>query len=867
MRLRATLVICGLVLAVIVAFAAAAYQEMRSSALATAGDRVAQSATELSTMLGTSAAQMTDEVAEIASDPAVVAFLQGDSAEVDSAIAAMGSPNDEGNVVATEIRDGEGRRLLVEGEDSILQDRLDPDLLGLAAAAPGVGVGPLVEVGDSAVYAAISRAEGADGTLGYVVRWRRLATSEENRNRVEALISPGAALYLANTRGDVWTDLGERLVPLPVQPGAMTTGFARYDDPGVGEALIAGAQVPGTAWTVLVGLPLEIVLAGPRSAMQWLILFAAILLGVAGAIAWLLMGRVTGSVAALASAARAITTGEYSRRTPVMGEDEIGTLGRAFNTMAESVERAHTALEQKVVELASTQAQTRATRERLGHLIASSRAIIYSLRVADGPIQLDWISDNVEWLLGYTVAEAYEPGWWTENLDPEFRHRFANHLENGDEGEITKEYRFRHADGSYRWIRDEQRVLRDADGNPVEVIGTLSDVTEHRRLEVAKSAAETASHAKSAFLSRMSHELRTPMNAILGFAQLLDLEVNNERDRESVRQILRGGRHLLQLIDEVLDLSRIEAGQMSLSVEPVAVGETVQESLELVRGMARQRSVTVEVQQGEYFVAADQQRLKQVLLNLLSNAIKYNRPGGSVRIAYDESSAGILRISIADTGVGISEGAMERMFTPFERLDADRTGIEGTGLGLSLSKGLVEAMSGQMGVTSRPGHGSTFWVELPQAATLQPDHSAPADRGVRSQFDGGGRTIVYIEDNLSNVQLVERLFQRHSNIRLIAAMQGRIGLDLAREHRPDLILLDAHLPDISGLQVLAELGDDAALRHVPVVVISADATPAQVARFLDEGAREYLTKPFDVEKLMSVVASELDLGPGRIRAE
>lgn len=397
----------------------------------------------------------------------------------------------------------------------------------------------------------------------------------------------------------------------------------------------------------------------------------------------------------------------------------------------------------------------------------------------------------------------------------------------------------------------------------------VRDITDRKRAEEAMQAArkeaEAASRAKSEFLGRMSHELRTPLNAILGFGQLLQMDVESEENAESVELILRAGRHLLVLIDEVLDLSRIEARAMSLSVEPVCVGDVVRQSLELVRHMATERGIAVTSipeSAAQRRVHADLQRLKQVILNLLSNAIKYNRPGGSVGVSCDETENATLRIVVSDTGHGIPEEKLGRLFVPFERLDAEQSSVEGTGLGLALSRGLMEAMGGSLGVESRAGEGSRFWAELPLVVEAGPTQPEAQDGGPAAGGEAEPtKTVLVIEDNLANVRLLERIFGRRPQVRLLVAMQGSIGLELAREHRPGLILLDLNLPGISGREVLRELRNDPALRDVPVIMVSGDGTPERVQRLKEEGAHGYITKPFNVSEVLRLVDATLDTGP------
>jgi PAS domain S-box-containing protein len=386
------------------------------------------------------------------------------------------------------------------------------------------------------------------------------------------------------------------------------------------------------------------------------------------------------------------------------------------------------------------------------------------------------------------------------------------------------------------------------------------DVTDRARIEKAlreaKEEADRANQAKSEFLSRMSHELRTPLNAILGFSQLIERHDPTDAQRTRVTHILSAGRHLLNLINEVLDISRIEAGNLQLSLEPVCVADALEEALSLMRPLAEERGIglsTLAPLDQSAYVMADRQRFKQVLLNLLTNAVKYTPLDGKITVSASPASTGTMRVVVSDTGAGISAEKLARLFTPFDRLGAEQTSVEGTGLGLALCQRLMHAMNGSIGVNTTIGHGSTFWVEL-ACAESPLAHVAPAKRnGSHPESNVARRTILYVEDNLSNLTLIEQMLAEQPEIKLITAMQGQLGIELARQHSPDLILLDLHLPDLPGWEVLSRLQRNEATREIPVVVISADATSRQIKRFIAAGARAYLTKPLDMQEFFRVI--------------
>jgi PAS domain S-box-containing protein len=462
------------------------------------------------------------------------------------------------------------------------------------------------------------------------------------------------------------------------------------------------------------------------------------------------------------------------------------------------------------------------------------------------------------------------------------------------------------------------------------LLTVIMDITERKiaedDLKKARIEADNANHAKSEFLSRMSHELRTPMNSILGFAQLLEMAELNPRQMKGVNHILTSGKHLLKLIDEVLDISRIEAGKLILSPEKVQVGRIINEMLDSIQQLIASRHIKIELNissSDEQTIYADRQRLKQALLNLLTNAVKYNKEGGTITISTSvmpQSDRGdvCLRISIVDTGNGISEEGMAKIFTPFERIGAEKTQTEGTGLGLAVVKKFIEAMDGNIGVESKPGDGCTFWIELPLAGTpksrkelIEENLKLTADLGVanteigfqnkekgkradelrdaKSEIDfltgqnrdqaieldyankelsflkipasipptalfGISGTILYIEDNESNIELIQQtLDNQRPDIKLLSNFTGKETVRIAIDCAADLILLDLDLPDLHGSEVFELLKADEITKHIPVVIISADAMPHQLEKFKLAGAKDYITKPVDIIAFLIVV--------------
>ncbi|WP_370869062.1 PAS domain S-box protein [Rhodoferax sp.] len=518
---------------------------------------------------------------------------------------------------------------------------------------------------------------------------------------------------------------------------------------------------------------------------------------------------------------------------------------------------------------------------------------------AKGVIQI--FNVGAERMLGYTAAEVMNKITPADISDPQeviararsLSVELDRNISPGFEALVFKatrgiediyELTYIRKDGSRFAAVVSVTALRDAQQNIIGylLIGTdntarkqveaerarLDLVLQNKNVELerARRLADHANQAKSDFLSSMSHELRSPLNAILGFAQLLEsgTPAPSGTQAASVGQILKAGWYLLELINEILDLALIESGRLSLSLEPTSLQDVLQDCEAMIAPLAEQKGVRIKFAPVDHacFVLADRTRLKQVLVNLLSNAIKYNRPGGTAELTYQLYAPGRLRISVRDSGEGLSAAKMEQLFQPFNRLGQETGAEEGTGIGLVVSRRLVELMDGEIGVTSSVGVGSVFWFELDAASEpkLAFDAQTVVDLPAPLALsDGQVRTVLYVEDNKANMALVEQLVARRADLRLLGAEDAMRGIAMARAHQPDVIVMDINLPGINGMQALAILQDDSATRHIPVLALSANAMPRDIEKGMAAGFFRYLTKPIRVPEFMAALDEGLAL--------
>lgn len=456
---------------------------------------------------------------------------------------------------------------------------------------------------------------------------------------------------------------------------------------------------------------------------------------------------------------------------------------------------------------------------------------------------------------------------WRRHIYPQDLPIFDNALVEHMAGRapFDVEYRLVSKQGDIRWIRARGRAVFNEHRVPVMMSGSNMDITEIKRAEErvmhAKEQAETANRAKSEFLSSMSHELRTPLNAILGYTQLFEYDGNLKPQQiENVREIRKAGDHLLQLINDVLDLAKIESGNMTVSLEPVLVSRLLCECFTLVQPQADARGIRLTAsvaQHSHVYVVADNVRVKQVLLNLLSNAVKYNQVGGEVDVQLSLQGSQHLRISVRDTGRGIPLARQHEVFQPFNRLSAENSTIEGSGVGLVITKQLVEMMRGSLNFVSTEGVGTSFWVDLPVASEWNDisSHKMLANKNYAPAILQVTRPchLLYIEDNPTNIRVLEQIVGRYPQLLLDVAEEAFLGVYKARSTLPEVIILDINLPGMDGYEVLSVLKNDPATAAIPVVGLSANAMPYDIERGRKAGFFEYLTKPVDIQRLIAVL--------------
>ncbi len=555
---------------------------------------------------------------------------------------------------------------------------------------------------------------------------------------------------------------------------------------------------------------------------------------------------------------------------PESDVQEIASLSNDFENMTRTLRnyyadltRARNELEQRVAErtaeLQGAEQLLRENKQLVESVVENIPAMIFMKRADD--LRFVLINKAGENLIGFSRQELigkndydFFPKEQADNFIAKDREALAKGFEDIPEEPInTKTH-------GQRILHTKKLALHDNFGNPQFLLGISHDITEHKQTEVqlvtAKEDAEQANRAKSDFLASMSHELRTPMNGILGFAQLLEYDPNLQQNhKDSIQEILRAGKHLLALINDILDLARVEAGTIAFSIEPVNCNDLANEIVALTQPLAMQRKISLILHNtlpSDFFIMADHTRLQQVLLNLLSNAIKYNREGGKVDLFLRKVTQHVC-FTVKDTGTGIPVARQPELFQAFNRLGAEGGTVEGTGIGLVISKQLTESMGGTIGFSSNPGIGSEFWVNIPLAENNPQVLSNDNYKKPLPTITNSTGTILYIEDNPSNLRLMTSLIAQRPKLHLITAHEPRLGIDLASAHLPDMILLDINLPGMNGFEVLRLLRNHPVLASRPIIAVSANAMEKDIQKGIAAGFNAYVTKPIHIESFFQML--------------
>lgn len=630
------------------------------------------------------------------------------------------------------------------------------------------------------------------------------------------------------------------------------------------------------------------IVASQSGVLNDMMLWALFLAFIGAGIAILISVRITRPIKQMTQVIDDFSNNKSSLNSlPLHLKDEVGILARSFESMIHQVDSSqqnlkelNDSLETQVAERTRSLEQSEAQQKTVFKAIADAIVTINDHGIIDG------FNPAAEKIFGYTVEEVVG-----KNVSLLLHQGERGVHEKFTENSSLNESRIIHR------TRDLEGCRKDGSSFPMELnvtpmqgetrsgyVGILRDITSRelakKALLNARDEAENANHAKSQFLSSMSHELRTPLNAIIGFSQLLELnsDILTTSQSEYVNEIQKGGQHLLTLINEVLDLAKIESGRLELSIESISLEELLVEALKLITPLAEKHELAIYIKHNGIslpieelsaqcsIVRGDRTRMKQVLLNLLSNAVKYNSENGSITVLYETTDPKYTRVNIIDTGAGLTKEQQAQLFKPFNRLGAEQSEIEGTGIGLVITKNIVELMEGKIGVESQPGIGSTFWVKIPAGDSIADDNAkVPAEYNAmlpRSNSNADSvkeYSVLYIEDNPTNLRLVQLLLSHLPNLHMWSAHEPFLGLELAIEHQPDLILLDINMPGMNGFDVLKHLKQHKETRDIVVVALSANAMQKDIKKGMAAGFDDYVTKPINAKELLQTVSSKLGI--------
>jgi PAS domain S-box-containing protein len=839
--------------AVIVTFGVAAYREMRSSALAAAENRLVAVTRQFADLLSSSAVTLRTTVGAAANDSALTEYLQHPTpAASQRALAAMRRLGGRGASAAqVELWDTAGRRVLatLPGVPPISED----EARSLLHSGPGnawAALGPLTARQDTVSYTALGRASRDGRTLGYLAVRRRLTSSSNEAEQLRAMLGADMRIYLGNNSGDVWTDWKGVVDGPPVAHGRGAV-VQSYDRPGAGRVLSLAIPIRSAPWQLAIEQPRETVLRGLYDSMRQLTIVAIVILILAAPLGWAISTRFTRPVSELADAAEAISRGDYARRVETTGTGELGALGVAFNHMGDSITAAHAALEDKVAEVATSE-------RRLRQLISSSGVLLYELRLHDGRFRMEWISENISRMLGYSPADVRTPTWWSDNIHPDDRARLASRgaarlYENG-----ADEFRFRDKAGRYHWIRDDRRRVQETDaslGDVTRLVGAWLDITEQRQLEDQLRQAQKM-EAIGTLAGGVAHDFNNLLTVISSYTDLLLAGDVSASDRADLEEIAIAAKRGTSLTRQLLTFSR----KAIVQPQPINVSEVVRG----MEGMFR-RLLNADVQLVAKLndelrpVLADKGQLEQILVNLVINASDAMPNGGTLVIetqhiavddAFARTHAGLepgtyVMLAVTDTGIGMDAATRSKIFEPF--FTTKPVG-KGTGLGLATVYAIVKEMGGQIWVYSEPSSGAAFKIYLPPC-------DADATRRVTPVTSASVRrtgTALLVEDDVHVRAAVRRMLER-VGYTVLQASDGEDGLHVAARHADtiDLVVTDLMMPRMNGSDFVQALS--LARPDVRVIFTSGYTDDAVMRRGLVSAAHTFLQKPFTNQQLAAAI--------------
>jgi PAS domain S-box-containing protein len=852
-RYSLPLLITVLAFGVVAIYGAAAYREVQKSALDTAATRLATLTQELAGMIGSSITGARSRASDRTSNEAIRSFLLDPSSDPAAALAVFDTA---ANMFGVELRAADGRRLAATRADLPVGEEADDNLAGLLDRSAGGAVGGLRAVGDSLVAPVAAPVVDADRTIGYVVSWGRITGS--GQTQIEQLIGTSARMYVANDDGELWTNLSSPVEALPLDPAGMS-GMTDFSGPDGVRWLASAASVAGTPWYVVLEFPRAQVVAPAWRLLRSLAFLGMLAMLLAGAATWLLTGRFTAPIMEVAHTAEALSQGDYTRRSTVSRQDEIGTLSRSFNTMADNVAAAHTSLEQKVAQLALLESQHRDISDRLRNVLASSPDVIYErMQSADG-VQFTWVSENVERVLGFGIEDIRSAGWWMAHVHPDDRAAHVAPLPVfGPDRQASSEYRLMHYDGRYRWIRDQQRLVDDAG----TIVGAWSDVTALRSLEEQFRQAQKL-EAVGQLAGGIAHDFNNIVTVILGESDMALAALPADSPiRESLDQVRTAADRAALLTRQLLTFSSSQLTETTV----FSMNDVVLDLQDMLRRLiGADVALEKRISPHRCLVSADRGQVEQVLLNLVINARDAMPDGGTIVIEtqdvglddeYVSSHPGagtgeFAALVVSDTGAGMSDDVRAHIFEPFFTTKGPG---KGTGLGLATCYGIAQQYGGHVGVYSEVGVGTTMKLYLPSA--VEPA-TAIRPRAPQSALERGTETILLVEDEAQVRAIVARMLAAQGYT-VMQAAHGAAALELLESATApiDLLLTDLIMPHMGGRELAERVRE---LRPQLKVLFTSGYTEDVIVqnRLLDHHI-VLLHKPFTRAALAAKVRETLD---------